>query len=108
MAGTGYTVHADVLASGSGQAAGLQSQCEQIMGLVAAALDALAGAAGNATVVAAARGVEVAAVRQFLNAGAGYQHTAQQLSQTAASYAGAENHAAAAVNGVASRLAGPR
>jgi len=108
MASGGYTVHSGALASGSGQVSGLQGECQQIAGIVSAALTALAGAAGNASVESAARGVGVAAIKQFLNADAGYQHTAQQLSQTAAAYAKAESNATSAVGGVASRFGGPR
>jgi hypothetical protein len=108
MASEGYTVRAGALASGSGQVCGLQGECQQIAGLVSAALAELAAGAGNALVESAARGVALAAIKQFLNADAGYQHTAQQLSQTAAAYAKAEGNATSSVSGVASRLAGPR
>jgi hypothetical protein len=108
VASEGYTVCASALASGSGQVDGLQGECQQIAGLVYAAAVELAAGAGNAVVESAARGVGMAAIKQFLNADAGYQHTAQQLSQTAAAYARAEGNATSAVGGVASRLVGPR
>jgi hypothetical protein len=42
----------------------------------------------------------VSALKQFLNANAGYQHTTQELSNTATTYANAENNATSAVNGI--------
>jgi hypothetical protein len=108
MASEGYTVRAGALASGSGQVCALQDGCQQIAGLVYSAAVELAAGAGNAAVESAARGVGVAAIKQFLNADAGYQHTAQQLAQTAAAYARAEGNATSAVGGVASRFTGPQ
>lgn len=54
MSSGGYTVHAGALASGNGQVSGLQ-------------------------VESVARGVVLAAIKQFLNADAGCQHTAAHV-----------------------------
>ncbi len=88
--GSGFTVRPGVLESGSGQVSGLQDQCEQLAAVVAAVLDELAGAAGDPGVRAAAEGVARAAARRFLDAAAGYQHTAGNLRQTAQGYRHAE------------------
>jgi hypothetical protein len=100
MAGSGYTVQTSALTAGSEQVSELQSECEQIAGSVTEAFTALAAAAGDAGVESAARNAGVSALKQFLNANAGYQHTAQELSNTATTYAGAENDAISAVNGI--------
>jgi hypothetical protein len=100
MAGSGYTVQPSVLTAGSAQVSELQSECEQIAGSVTEAFSALAAAAGDPGVESAARNAGVSALKQFLNANAGYQHTAQELSSTATTYANAENDAVSAVNGI--------
>jgi hypothetical protein len=100
MAGSGYTVQPSVLTAGSEQVSELQSECEQIAGAVTEAFSALAAAAGDAGVESAARNAGLSALKQFLNANAGYQHTAQELSNTATTYANAENDAISAVNGI--------
>jgi hypothetical protein len=97
MAGSGYTVRTDALSAGSKLAAELRSECEQLAGSVTEAFSALAAAAGDAGVESAARDAGVSAFKQFLNADAGYQHTAEGLSGTAATYAKAEGDATAAV-----------
>jgi catalase (peroxidase I) len=89
-----------MLTAGSKQVSELQSECEQIAGSVVEALTALAVAAGDVGVESAARNAGVSALKQFLNANAGYQHTVQNLSNTAATYAKAENEATSAVNGM--------
>jgi hypothetical protein len=108
MADDGFTVRAGRLASGSTRMTQLENQREQLAGLVIAALDTLAGAAGDAGVESAARELALSAERQFLGAGAGYQHTSAALTRTAAVYGGAEDAAVSDASGVASRLAGPR
>jgi hypothetical protein len=87
---SGFSVRPGVLESGSGQVTGLQDQCEQVAAVVAAVLDELAGAAGDPGVQAAAEGVARAAARRFLDAAAGYQHTARNLTQAAQGYRRAE------------------
>ena len=106
MAGDGYTVQTTALEACGKQAAALQAGCEEVAGLLAAELEALTVAAGNPAVASGAQAVTKVAVEQFLNAAAGYQHAAEQLARTAASYSGAEASSASAVHGVASRLAG--
>jgi hypothetical protein len=104
----GLTVRASVLASGSGQVRGLASQCAQLAGSVTAALERLAGSAGNAAVAKAAADAAIAAEKQFLSAGAGYEYAAQQLTETAAGYDRAEQANVTAVRNVASGLGVPR
>lgn len=99
MTGNGYTVQPGALTAGSQQVGELQSECRQIASSVTEAFAALAAAAGNAGVESAARNAGVSALKQFLNANAGYQHTARELSNTAATYAKAEADAASAVSG---------
>lgn len=105
MAGAGYTVRAGELASAGRQVSSLVSECEHVAEQVGAAIAALAGAAGDATVESAARGAGESALKQLLNAGSGIQHTAQQLAQTASTYTKAESDSAAAVGGVTSKQA---
>jgi hypothetical protein len=100
MAGSGDTVQPSVLTAGGKQVSELQSECEKLAGSVTEAFTALAAAAGDAGVESAARGAGVSALKQFLNANAGYQHTVQELSNTAATYASAENDATSAVSGI--------
>jgi hypothetical protein len=92
---SGFTVRPGVLESGSGKVSGLQDQCEQVATVVAAVLDELAGAAGDRGVRAAAEGVARAAARRFLDAAAGYRHTAGNLRQAAQGYRQAEAAATA-------------
>jgi hypothetical protein len=108
MAAGGFTVQASVLASGSGQVQDLASQCAQLAGSVTAALEQLAASAGNAAVAKAAAGTAIAADKQFLNAGAGYEYAAEQLTQTAAGYRQSEQASVTAVHQAASRLGVPR
>jgi hypothetical protein len=105
MAGNGYTVHPGALTAGGKMVSELQSECRQLAGSVTEAFTALAAAAGDAGVESAARNAGVSALKQFLNANAGYQHTAQELSNSATTYANAENDATSAVNGVGARHA---
>jgi hypothetical protein len=107
MATGRLTVRASVLASGSSQVQGLASQCAQLAGSVTAALEQLAGSAGNAAVAKAAADAAIAAERQFLGAGAGYEYAAQQLTQTAATYDRTEQANVTAARAVASRLGVP-
>ena len=96
----GFTVRASVLESGSGRVSQLQSDCEQVASAVTATLDALAGAAGDAGVQHAAEGVAKAATEGFLNAAAGYQHTAASLTQNAQGYRQAEDKNTASVRSI--------
>ena len=100
MAGSGYTVQPSVLRAGSGLISDLQGECEKLAGSVTEAFTALAAAAGDAGVESAARNAGVSALKQFLNANAGYQHTAQGLSSTATTYASAESSATSAVTSI--------
>jgi hypothetical protein len=103
--GSGFTVRPGVLESGSGQVSGLQDQCEQVAAVVAAVLDELAGAAGDPGVQAAAEGVARAAARRFLDAAAGYQHTAGNLGQAAQGYRHAEAAATSRAHAAGARPA---
>jgi hypothetical protein len=107
MAAGGFTVRASVLASGSGQVQALASQCAQLAGSVTAALEQLAGSAGDAAVAKAAADAAIAANKQFLNAGAGYEYAARQLTQSAAAYGRTEQANVTATRGAASRLEAP-
>ena len=78
----------------------MQGDCEKLAGAVTGAFTALAAAAGDAGVESAARSAGTSALRQFLNMTAGYQHTAQGLAVSAATYARAESSATAAVTGI--------
>jgi hypothetical protein len=100
VAGNGYTVQPSALKSGSGLVSDLLSECEQLSASVTEAFTALAAAAGHPAVESAARGAGVTALKQFLNAGAGYQHTAQGLLSSAATYAKAESSATSAVTSI--------
>lgn len=106
MAGAGYRVRAGELASAGQQVSGLVSECVQLAGDVAQAVSALAAAAGNPAVESAARGMGTSALRQYIGAGSGLRHTAEQLSGTAQTYAKAESDSVSSVSGVASRLVG--
>jgi catalase (peroxidase I) len=101
MAGNGYTVQPNELTAGGKQVSELQSECEKLAGSVTEAFSALAAAAGDAGVESAARTAGVSALKQFLNANAGYQHTVQELSNSATTYANAENSATSDVNNIA-------
>ena len=103
---SGFTVRPGVLESGSGQVSGLQDRCEQVAAVVAAVLDELAGAAGDPGVQAAAESVARAAARRFLDAAAGYQHTAGNLMAAAQGYRHAEAAAASRAD-AAGALPGP-
>jgi hypothetical protein len=100
VAGDGYTVQPSVLSGGSGLVSDLLSECQELAGSVTEAFSALAAAAGDAGVESAARGAGVSALKQFLNAGAGFQHTAQSLVSSAATYAKAEGNATTAVTSI--------
>jgi outer membrane murein-binding lipoprotein Lpp len=104
MAAGGFTVRASMLASGSGQVQGLASQCAQLAGSVTAALEQLAASAGNAAVAKAAADAAIATEKQFLDAGAGYEYAARQLTETAAAYGQAEQANVAAARGATSGL----
>jgi hypothetical protein len=104
MAANGFTVRASVLASGNGQVRGLASQCAQLAGSVTAALEQLAGSAGDTAVAKAAADAAIAAEKQFLGAGAGYEYAAQQLTEIAATYDQTEQANVTAARGAASRL----
>ena len=106
MSGSGYAVHADELQSSSKQVSGLVSECKQIADLVTAAASALAGAAGNPTVESAALSMGTSALKQYIGAGAGLQHTAEQLAATAETYTKAESNSVSSVRGVAFRPEG--
>jgi len=100
MAGSGYTVQPSALRAGSELVSDLQSECEQLAGSVTEAFTALAAAAGDAGVESAARNAGVSALKQFLNANAGFQHTAQGLLNSATTYANAESTATEAVTSI--------
>jgi hypothetical protein len=100
MAGDGYTVQPSVLRAGSTQVSDLQSEWTKLAGSVTEAFSALAAAAGDAGVESAAQGAGVSALKQFLNANAGYQHTTQGLLNSATTYANAESNAISAVTSV--------
>lgn len=100
VAGSGYSVHPSALTAGGKQIAELQSECTKLASSVTEAFSALGAAAGNAKVVSAASSTGVTALQRFLDANAGYEHTAQELSNSAATYAKAENDSASAVNGI--------
>jgi hypothetical protein len=102
---SGFTVRPGVLESGSGQVTGLQDQCEQVAAVVTAVLDEVAGAAGDPGVQAAAESVARAAARRFLDAAAGYQHTAGNLMATAQGYRHAEAAATSQANTAGALLA---
>ena len=106
MAGNGYTVQPSALRAGSRLISELQGEWEKLAGSVIEAFTALAAAAGDPEVESAARNAGVSALKQFLNANAGYQHTEQGLLSSAATYARAEDSATSAITSI--RLGGAR
>jgi hypothetical protein len=100
VAGSGYSVQPSVLTAGSKQIAELQSECTKLSASVTEAFSALAAAVGNASVSSAAGEAGVTALQRLLDANAGYEHTVQELSSTASTYAKAESNAASSTNGI--------
>jgi hypothetical protein len=100
VAGSGYSVHPSGLTAGSKQIAELQSECTKLASSVTEAFSALAAGVGNAGVSSAAEGAGATALQRFLDANAGFEHTVQELTSTASTYAKAESNAASSTNGI--------
>lgn len=86
----GFTVRTSALRSASGQMAGLQHECQQLGGQVAATLTGLAQAAGGGQLSGALERMAGIGIQRFLDASAVFQHTSEGLTQNADSYDSAE------------------
>jgi hypothetical protein len=101
----GFTVSAGSLAAGSQDIASLLSICEKISSDAVAALSGMAGAAeGHPELAGALIAATEQGTKTFLNIGAAYAYTGENVKATAAAYASAEQDSAQKIAAIRNRL----
>jgi hypothetical protein len=106
--GQGFSVRPGQLLAGSQNVAALQGRCQLIADYVVETLTAMAGSAGHAGLASALTGAAGRGDRAFTGMCAAYGHASNGLAASGQNYAGADQAAAGAVDGVWPFLRGLR